>query len=100
MAAFVPRPSYTTRRLTPLLQFRTRHNFPILTKSGKFSTSAMISPKIAEGQNDAEVKADLEALIENGWKLNEDQIQLEKTYHFKTYTKVAVRQTNRPWSQI
>jgi predicted DNA-binding ArsR family transcriptional regulator len=89
MAAFVPRLACTISRLTPLGHLRTRLH-PNFTAFRKFSITAMISPKISEGQNDAEMKADLESLIENGWKLNEDQIQLEKTYHFKTYTKVAV----------
>lgn len=39
------------------------------------------------------MKAELDALLENGWKLDEEQIRLEKTYHFKTYTKVAVSKT-------
>jgi 4a-hydroxytetrahydrobiopterin dehydratase len=47
--------------------------------------------KIAEGQNDSQVKAEVEALLAKGWKLDEDQIQLEKTYYFKIYTKVLVR---------
>ena len=50
-----------------------------------------MEPKISKGQDESKVKTELQALLENGWKLNDEQIQLEKTYHFKTYTKVLVR---------
>ncbi|KAF2476781.1 transcriptional coactivator/pterin dehydratase [Lindgomyces ingoldianus] len=47
-----------------------------------------MQPKISEGQDESKVKAELEVLLENGWELNGEQIQLGKTYYFKTYTKV------------
>jgi 4a-hydroxytetrahydrobiopterin dehydratase len=53
----------------------------------------MMQPKIPEGQDEAKIKGELEALIQNGWKLDEEQIRLEKTYYFKTYTKVIVRES-------
>ncbi|KAF2258666.1 hypothetical protein CC78DRAFT_525900 [Lojkania enalia] len=46
-----------------------------------------MQPKISEGQDESKIKAELEVLFQNGWKLKEEQI-LEKTYYFKTYTKV------------
>jgi hypothetical protein len=44
---------------------------------------------ISQGQDEDQVKNELQALLKNGWKLNEDQ-EIEKTYHFKLYTKVLV----------
>lgn len=52
-------------------------------------------PQISEGQNATQVNAELKALLENGWKLDEEQTQMEKTYHFKIYTKVAVSKSTR-----
>ena len=77
-------------RLTPLLQLCLRHSLAALATPRKLSTSSVMPPQISEGQNATQVNAELEALLDNGWKLDEEQIQLEKTYHFKTYTKVAV----------
>jgi len=45
--------------------------------------------KISRGENEAQLKADVIELLKEGWKLDEECIQLEKTYNFKTYTKVA-----------
>jgi len=45
--------------------------------------------QIAKGQNEQNVRTEVEALLQDGWKLN-DKGELEKTYHFKTYTKVLV----------
>ena len=44
---------------------------------------------ISQGQDENQVKDELQALLRNGWELNEDQ-EIEKTYHFKLYTKVLV----------
>lgn len=38
-------------------------------------------------------------LLEKGWSLNKEQSQLEKTYHFKTYTKVNVSNTPEYFSK-
>lgn len=49
-------------------------------------------PKISEGQDEAAITAGVDALLGEGWNLvNENQ--LEKTYAFKTYTKVSVKKT-------
>ena len=53
------------------------------------STTAM-SLKICDGQDRNQVAGVVEALLENGWSLNKDQAQLEKTYFLKTYPKVRV----------
>jgi hypothetical protein len=63
-----------------------------VTNAANMQTTKNISlqPRISEGEDEFQVKKDLEALVENGWELNEEQIQLERTYYFKTYTKVMV----------
>jgi hypothetical protein len=51
----------------------------------------MAAAKAPEGEGDAQLKADVKSLVENGWTLNtQNNPTLEKTYYFKTYTKVAV----------
>ena len=50
-----------------------------------------MQPKFSQGEDENKVGAELKALLGNGWALDADQIQLEKTYYFKTYTKVLVR---------
>jgi pterin-4a-carbinolamine dehydratase len=45
--------------------------------------------KISDGEEESQVKANLEKLIENGWDLSDGQL-LTKTFYFKTYTKVLV----------
>jgi pterin-4a-carbinolamine dehydratase len=49
--------------------------------------------KISKGENEAQLKSDVTELLKMGWKLDKECIQLEKTYNFKTYTKVAVSKT-------
>jgi 4a-hydroxytetrahydrobiopterin dehydratase len=46
--------------------------------------------KFSKGQDESKVTADVNALVESGWELDEEQIGVQKTYHFKTYTKVMV----------
>ena len=46
--------------------------------------------KVSEGQDGAKMEAELKMLTETGWKLDEEQIGVRKTYYFKTYTKVLV----------
>jgi hypothetical protein len=53
--------------------------------------------QISEGQDEAEIKAEVEALLPLGWALKEES-KLEKTYNFKTYTKVAVRKARSPFT--
>lgn len=49
-------------------------------------------PNISEGQDEGKVVAEADALLVHGWKLDEEQIGLIKTYYFKTYTKALVRE--------
>ena len=34
--------------------------------------------------------AEAKALLENGWMLDDEEVGVKKTYHFKTYTKALV----------
>jgi pterin-4a-carbinolamine dehydratase len=54
----------------------------------------------SKGEDEETLRAEVGALQENGWTLNQEQAQLEKTYYFKTYTKVLVRRTQRTPNQI
>jgi hypothetical protein len=49
-----------------------------------------MQPKFSEGQDETKVKEGLDALVKDGWELDEDQIGVRKTYNLKTYTKVMV----------
>ena len=49
-----------------------------------------MQPKFSEGQDESKMMAELMALVENGWKLDAEQIGVQKTYQFKAYTKVLV----------
>ena len=49
-----------------------------------------MQPKSSEGQEESKMMAEMMALVENGWKLDAEQIGVQKTYHFKLYTKVLV----------
>jgi 4a-hydroxytetrahydrobiopterin dehydratase len=54
-----------------------------------------MSPKFSEGEDVEKLESELKALLGNGWELDAEQIQLQKTYYFKTYTNVLVRDTIR-----
>ena len=47
-------------------------------------------PKLSEGQEESRVMAEAKALLENGWILDDEEVGVKKTYHFKTYTKALV----------
>ncbi len=49
-----------------------------------------MEPQISEGQDKKQLIADVTALGENGWILDDEAVGLRKTYHFKTYTKALV----------
>jgi pterin-4a-carbinolamine dehydratase len=50
-----------------------------------------MQPTIAKRQNESKVKAELEELVKGGWQLDDEQIQLEKTYYFASYRLMKVR---------
>ena len=55
--------------------------------------------KLSEGQDESKVTAEVTALVESGWNLDEEQIGVRKTYHFKTYTKVMVSGSTSHYGQ-
>jgi hypothetical protein len=72
---------YATRICTPLALFRVRPQM--------LSRSTRMELHISRGEDEDQVKAELQTLLQNGWILNEDH-EIERTYHFKLYTKVLV----------
>ena len=86
MAACCARSLATIKRL-PL---RTHRNLTTLTSNQTLNSSNSIQPKFSDGQDENAVMAELNALVENGWKLDDEQKGVRKTYYLKTYTKVLV----------
>ncbi|KAF2001608.1 transcriptional coactivator/pterin dehydratase [Amniculicola lignicola CBS 123094] len=85
------------RSCAPLIRLQrstqARYSFNQVTKMSA-SNDASLQPQIAEGENEVQVRTDLEVLAADGWRFNLEQIQLEKTYNFKTYTKVLDMHTS------
>lgn len=50
----------------------------------------MMPFKISAGHDEGKVTAEAKTLLENGWKSDEEEMGLQKTYYFKTYTKALV----------
>lgn len=46
-----------------------------------------IQPRFASGTNETQLMAEAKTLLEGGWKLDEEQRGVEKTFYFNTYTK-------------
>jgi len=46
--------------------------------------------KFSEGQDEEILELELRTLLGNGWQLDAEGIRIEKTFYFKTYTKVLV----------
>ena len=76
--------------LTPLSIFQTRQSLTNFTTSKQQSIVSSMQPKLSEGQDESRVMAEAKALLENGWMLDEEEVGVKKTYHFKTYTKALV----------
>ncbi len=51
--------------------------------------------KISDGQDEGKVMAEEKALLDNGWKLDDEQMGVKKTYFFRNYTKPAVGDPSR-----
>lgn len=49
-----------------------------------------MEPKFSEGADEAQLKAETAALLENEWTLDGDQMGLEKTFYFPNFTKALV----------
>ncbi|KAH7389883.1 hypothetical protein BKA66DRAFT_440154 [Pyrenochaeta sp. MPI-SDFR-AT-0127] len=67
------------------------HRLPTLATVTKLSNSSAMSLKISKGQDEAAIRLQVNTLVESGWVVK-GEIQLEKIYHLKTYTKVIVRE--------
>ena len=76
--------------VTPLSTFRTRQVLTNFTASKRTSIISSMQPKLSEGQDESRVMAEARALLENGWILDDEEVGVKKTYHFKTYTKALV----------
>ena len=50
-----------------------------------------MSPQFSSGADERKLSEELDALLKEGWTLDEEQMGLKKTFYFKTYTKVLVR---------
>jgi 4a-hydroxytetrahydrobiopterin dehydratase len=49
-----------------------------------------MEPKFSAGADTSKLIEETNALLEAGWTLNKEQMGIEKTYYFKTYTKALV----------
>lgn len=63
-----------------------------LTPSKQSSTNVVqdIQPLFSSGTNEAQLMEEAKTLVEGGWKLDEEQRGVEKTFYFNTYTKALV----------
>ena len=52
-----------------------------------------MDPKFSPGADEERLLEELDALLKEGWTLDEEQTGLEKTFYFKTYTKCMVRRS-------
>ena len=79
--------------ITPLSIFQKCQGVTNLTTSSKQHSIilSMQQSKISEMQDESKVKAETKALLEKGWRLDDEEVGLQKTYHFKTYTKALVK---------
>ena len=76
--------------ITPLFIFRTHQNLTDFIALNHLSTTSIMQPKISEGQDENKIITEAKALVENGWALDDEEMGVKKTYHFKTYTKALV----------
>ena len=83
-------PPMRSHLITPLSVFQTRQVLTNFTTSKRISAVSSMQPKLSEGQDESKVMAEAKALLENGWTLDDEEVGVRKTYHFKTYTKALV----------
>jgi 4a-hydroxytetrahydrobiopterin dehydratase len=80
------------RPLRPSLQ-RVNHTFiqPLSVRdpSRDLTTSTyQMAPKFLAGADSAVIGSEIDSLLSSGWNLTPSEDSIEKTYYFKTYTKV------------
>lgn len=93
LLARAPRLPYTItrRRITPLAESRTNYLWSAnLTTYKRISSSSTMTTKFSMGEDEGKLKAETRTLLDNGWLMDKDEMGVEKTYHFKTYTKCQV----------
>ena len=83
-------PPMRSHSATPLSIFRTRQVVTNFTTSKQISNISSMQPKLSERQDESSVMAEAKALLENGWIMDDEEVGVKKTYHFKTYTKALV----------
>jgi hypothetical protein len=74
---------------TTALSFRPR----IATNTSvtmSMSSQSQSQLKFSEGSDGSKFLEETNTLLETGWRLDEDQMGVQKTYYFKTYTKALV----------
>lgn len=93
MPLLMTRTSISFFRNTPIFRHRVQYfgmaNL-IPSKQTSASVVADIQPRLASGSNEAQLIAEAKSLVEHGWKLDEEQRGVEKTFYFNTYTKALV----------
>jgi hypothetical protein len=72
---------YASRMCTPLALIRVHPQMP--------NRTTRMELHISRGEDEDQVNDELQTLLQNGWVLNENH-EIERTYHFKLYTKVLV----------
>lgn len=55
-----------------------------------FSTMTTLQPQFAEGADTKESRAELDAVLQRGWTLDEEGAGIKKTFYFKSYFKAVV----------
>ena len=71
------------------------HKSTVFIASKQLSSASTMAPKISEGQDKSKLITEAKALTENGWALDDREMGVRKTYHFKTYTKALVGSLSR-----
>lgn len=85
--------SLTCLPSTPLSISKTRQRF--ITPVHRSIASTM-QPKISDGQDESKLMTQLKAVLETGWKLDDEEMGVKKKYYFKTYTKALVQGIPQP----
>ncbi len=65
-------------------------HFANLTPPENTSHISVMEPIFSAGEDESQLTKDMKALLGANWKLDEERMGIEKTYYFKTWTKVLV----------
>jgi hypothetical protein len=74
------------------LHIRSRIAFAAIPRkhSIRYAYSSAMEPKFSPGEDGSKLTRETKALLEARWELTDTQMGLEKTFYFKTWTKVLV----------